>query len=68
LLFSQTEYITNKTELYEIMENSIPEMHIFLNNNKWAEMIQNAQVNTLVKKEKYSTEASMKFIDKKYII
>jgi len=50
-----------------MMENYIPEIHIFLKNNTWNEMIESAQIKEPVKKKKFSTEANMKFINKKYI-
>jgi len=50
------------------MENNIPEIHIFLKEIKWHEMVQNAQVKVPVRKEKFSTNANMKFINKKYSI
>lgn len=51
-----------------MMETSIPEMHIFLQDDIWNKMIKTAQIVKQSRKKKFSTDANMKFIYKKYIM
>jgi len=53
-----------RTELYEMMENSIPEMHIFMPNATWNEMVKNAQIKKQKQITHYKTMALLKFIYK----
>jgi len=51
-----------RTELYEMIEKSIPEMRISLPNDTWNEMVQKAQITKQTQNTDYEVEANMKFI------
>ena len=51
-----------RTELYEMMEKSIPEMRITLPENSWNEMLEKAQINDSKAKSDESIDANLKFL------
>jgi hypothetical protein len=51
-----------RTELYEMMEKSIPEMYVTLPENSWSEMIEKAQVEYQDERTGFGVEATLKFI------
>jgi len=54
-----------RTELYEMMEESIPEMRISMPENLWNEIVEKAQVSQESEINKFTVDADLKFIYKK---
>ncbi|KAG4107095.1 hypothetical protein H8356DRAFT_1392576 [Neocallimastix lanati (nom. inval.)] len=53
-----------RTELYEMMEESIPEMRISMPENLWNEIVEKAQVSQESEINKFTVDADLKFIYK----
>jgi len=50
-----------RTELYEMMEKSIPEMHVVISNNDWSEMQRKAQITSQHQNSGFKVDAKLIF-------
>ncbi|ORX86578.1 coth-domain-containing protein [Anaeromyces robustus] len=51
-----------RTELYEMLEKSVPVMHVTMPDSTWSEMVQKAQISNQSQNTYFEVEANMKFI------
>jgi len=51
-----------RTELYEMLDKSIPEIHINMPESSWSEMVEKAQIQYQSDRTGFGVEADMKFI------